>query len=500
MRDKSSYIAKILVERWWALAVIAALLVFVVSLALGREQSVWFDEGYSIMLAHESYGEILSLTGVDAHPPGYYFLLKAWGDTFGWSELALRSLSALFAAGAVGLLAVLIRKLFSREVALLALPVIALAPFWLRYGYEIRMYSLAGLVGVAASLVLFYAVQERTNKLLWVTYGALVALGMYVLYMTLALWVAHFAWLLWTRRKNLFKQPWVGAYVLSLVLFVPYLPTFIHQLTHSALPGVGSEINLNAVGNVVSMLTLYIPDWQLGKWSALLIFVYIGIIIAVWVKVRGTLSSKVKKSLQYASFLALGPLVFYVVYGLAASKPYFIVRYVAHVAPLLYALVAVVLAYGALKLAGRARAAVVLVVAVVLAAGVVNVAQAGNFVLERNQHPTGAEVRRDVDCSDTTVVADGAYEYIDNFYYYDGCDLRFYSTTHIDYNGGYAWLANHDDKRVLEPSDVTSKNIDVVYYPKQDGRPDFVPSAKYHLVSSQEYGSIKLDKYSLSAE
>ena len=76
---------------------------------------------------------------------------------------------------------------------------------------------------------------------MWVTYGALVALGMYVLYMTLALWVAHFAWLLWTRRKNLFKQPWVGAYVLSLVTVLCHLPTFIHQLTHSALPGVGKR-------------------------------------------------------------------------------------------------------------------------------------------------------------------------------------------------------------------------------------------------------------------
>lgn len=500
MREKLKYTAKVLVQRWWAVAAIFTLVVFVVSLALGRGQSVWFDEGYSIMLAHESYGEILSLTGVDAHPPGYYFVLKAWGDTFGWSELALRSLSALFAAMTVGLLAVLLRKLFSREVALLALPVIALAPFWLRYGYEVRMYSLAGFIGVAASLVLLFAMQRHTSKALWGAYGALVALGMYVLYMTLALWVAHFAWLLWTRRKNLFKQAWVGAYVLSLLLFVPYLPTFIHQFTHSALPGVGSEINLNAVGNVVSMLTLYIPDWQLGKWSALLIFVYVGILVAVWVKVRGALSLKIKESLQYASFLALGPLVFYVVYGLVASKPYFIVRYVAHVAPLLYALVAVVLAYGMIKLAGRARAGVVVLAVVVLAAGLVNVAQAGNFVLERNQHPTGAEVRRDIDCRDTTVVADGAYEYIDNFYYYDDCDLRFYSTTQIDYNGGYAWLANHDSKRVSESAGVISRNIDVVYYPKQDGESGFKPSANYYLVSSTEYGSIKLDKYSLSAE
>ena len=70
---------------------------FALALSLGLKQSVWFDESYSIMLAKSSIPDLFRLTGVDAHPPFYYLLLKSWTSIFGYSELALRSLSALLA-------------------------------------------------------------------------------------------------------------------------------------------------------------------------------------------------------------------------------------------------------------------------------------------------------------------------------------------------------------------------------------------------------------------
>jgi len=42
---------------------------------------------------------MLRLTALDTHPPFYYLILKMWGNLFGWGELALRSLSAIFMAG-----------------------------------------------------------------------------------------------------------------------------------------------------------------------------------------------------------------------------------------------------------------------------------------------------------------------------------------------------------------------------------------------------------------
>ena len=166
--------------------IITGAVVFALAMLLARGQSVWFDEGYSILLAKHSVSELLALTAVDAHPPLYYLLLKMWGELFGFSEFALRSMSALFAAGTVTLALTLARKLFGTRVALIALPFVVIAPFILRYGYEIRMYSLVGFLGVAGTYALITA--RQTEKLWWwAVYAVVVALGMYTLYMSIVI-------------------------------------------------------------------------------------------------------------------------------------------------------------------------------------------------------------------------------------------------------------------------------------------------------------------------
>ena len=92
--------------------ILGAALTMLISLSIGLAQSVWFDEAYSIMLAKQSTGELLRLTGLDTHPPLYYLLLKAWAGMFGWSEVALRSLSVIAAGGAVVFAGLLVKRMF----------------------------------------------------------------------------------------------------------------------------------------------------------------------------------------------------------------------------------------------------------------------------------------------------------------------------------------------------------------------------------------------------
>jgi len=228
-----------IVKTWWLWLILAMVITYLLIMVVAIGQSVWFDEGYSILLAKRPVGELIALTGVDAHPPFYYLLLKGWAGIFGWSEFALRSLSAVAASFTVGVIFLLVRRLFTVRTALVALPFLVFAPFALRYGYEIRMYALAGLIGALASLVLVKAVAGRGKKL-WIIYAALVALGMFTLYMTAAIWVAHVVWLFFTNKRDksqaFFKQKWVLSYIGAVILFAAYIPTLIYQLTHSALP------------------------------------------------------------------------------------------------------------------------------------------------------------------------------------------------------------------------------------------------------------------------
>ncbi|MEQ8822142.1 MAG: hypothetical protein RLY93_18040 [Sumerlaeia bacterium] len=47
-------------------------------LRASHEGSLWVDETYSLMMTRKSVGALIEHTSADAHPPGYYLMLKAW--------------------------------------------------------------------------------------------------------------------------------------------------------------------------------------------------------------------------------------------------------------------------------------------------------------------------------------------------------------------------------------------------------------------------------------
>lgn len=479
---------------WWLVVLTSAILSYFIIMLLARGQSIWFDEGYSITLAKAPVRDLLALTAVDAHPPFYYLLLKSWAGVFGWSEYALRSLSAIMSAATVATVLILLKTLFSKKVMIISVPFIILAPFFLRYGYEIRMYALVGLIGAIATLVLVKAV-ESPSKYWWVIYAGFVALGMYTLYMSVVIWLAHLVWLIMRKKvsmNELFKQPWVFAYIGAVILFIPYIPTLIHQLTHSALPGIGSVLNIDGLGGVLSLMFSYLPSWQTGGVLSLVLLTVTGLgIYLVLVIIR----SLAKKTRQFFFLLLLCffvPLIFYILISLL-PKPFFIPRYLAHVAIFFYALVGVITALG-WKFAKHIPVIIFGGLSLVLLIfGVYQLYQTGNFNFERLQSPRTSSLRQAIDCNDSSViVADDPYTYIDSVYYFDGCNLLFYSKNEVGFSGGYAPL--HDSNRRV--ADDTSINAPVLYHLHWvGGNQSFMPSSKYLLVSSTTIDKQVVDRY-----
>lgn len=493
---------------WWPLVALAGIAVYVIAMLFARHQSIWFDEGYSILLAKSHWADLFALTAVDAHPPLYYALLKIWGSLFGFSEFALRSFSALLLSGAVVAGLALLRRLFSAKVALLALPFLIFAPFLIRYGYEVRMYSMATLIGVAATYVLVSA-REHRGWWRWGVYAALVALGMYTLYMTLVIWLAHVVWLLVVMLKEKKRQPiktwkWLYAFGFAVLLFAAYIPTFIYQTLYSALPGVGSSITLTKFGDMVSVLFTYTPEWNVGGWLTVLIVVGIILVSVVGARVYRLLSKQQKQYYLLIVALTLIPIAFYVLTSLPPRTPIYINRYLAHVAIFIYMLVGVTLALGIVyrdKWKGHARFvpfAAYAVTLLIVGIGMVQLHTIGNFVFERMQHPQTEQVRQAIACNDaTTIVADDPYTYIDSAFYFDGCDLRFFSATPIDYKGGYAML--HDSPlRVEDSLNLDSQTIYRLGWVGQE--PSFVVDGRYKLVHSEEHDKELLEKYELTSE
>ncbi len=494
------------IEKYWLLvAALGAFSFFLITLFVSTGQSVWFDEGYSILLAKSSYGELLSLTAVDAHPPLYYLLLKAWGDTFGYGEFALRSLSAALMAGAVFVATVLVRRMYSVRVALIALPFIILSPFVLRYGYEIRMYALATLIAVAATYALLRARSEK-GRLWWGVYAVLVALGMYTLYMMAAVWLAHLVWLMCVSvkskdRKPLLQSPWVYAFGGAIVLFVPYIATFFRQLTSSALPGIGNEITISQLAHIGGMLTMFTPEWSLG--GVLSIVLIAGVTIASILAVRAYRSMTSIQKRYYLLILSLvaTPVIFYALVSIIS--PIFIVRYMAHTAIFFSIFTGIAVAFALLRTGmsrpQRIRTAIASVGLLCMHVfGVVVLNNTGNFIFERMQHPSTALVKEVVSCDDSTqVIAEDPYTYIDAVYYFGTCPLYFFSPENVAYKGGYAMLHN-STFRVASGQDVTARTVIVLGWEGKDSNISL--GSRYHKEAVYTFDKQRVTRYQLIAE
>ncbi len=492
---------------WWPIVLSAAVVVFTLAMVFSIGQSIWFDEGYSILLAKSDWSELFALTAVDAHPPFYYVLLKIWGSIFGFSEFALRSLSGVLLSSALVVTLVLLRKLFSTKVALLALPFIVLAPFMIRYGYEVRMYSLALLIAVSATYAMVVA-NETQKWWQWAMYAALVALGMYTLYMTVVVWLAHFIWLLVTslrpKRYTFWKNPWIYAYVGAVALFLPYITTFVHQMLNSALPGIGNAVTLTRLVDITTVLYTYTPEWKVSGLLSLFILAAVILVSIVGIRAAKFMSKAEKKYFGLIVAIVLISLGFYALTSLG-PKPIFVNRYLAHISVFIYALVGLTLAFGVVyrnKLKGKKQRALPVIaygaVVVLLGFGLATLQSTGNFVFERMQHAQTQQIRQDITCADdTTIVADDPYTYIDSVFYFDGCDLQFFSKDEVARKGGYAPL-NGSTQRVSNSAEVETP---ILVHLNWDGKDaSFIVDERYELESSKVYDKQRVDTYHLIAE
>lgn len=482
-------------ERHFIVTVLlAAVAAMAISLAIGLHQSVWFDESYSILVAKQPVAQLVQLTSVDTHPPLYYLLLKAWGSIFGWSAVALRGLSVLAMGGALTVGAFLVRRLFGVRAAVISLPFVAFAPFLLRYGFEIRMYALASLIGIAATYVLVRGVQAKTaneQAKYYIFYALLVALGVYTLYYTVLLWIAHVVWLLWLDRKYkwaMIKRPWFLAFIGSLVLFLPWLPTFVSQITHNALAPIAQALTMENLSGIVSFAFLYRPSWQLtGLTSLIVLFVIITVSFIV-IRAFKQVSGKEKPYLVLFSLYWMVPIL--VIAAISLVSPMYVERYLSHVLIGASLFIGVSLAFVVRldKKMGYIGGALL----VVMIAGVIHLEAVGNYNFQRLQTPETKAIVSSYGCNDTTYIASGPFAYIEGSYELSSCDFRFFATVNPVFHGGFAPL--HDsDKRLTSTTSLMAKRLLLVDF--NSNHKVLVPDGRYHFVGSKMFDGTQVNEY-----
>lgn len=185
-------------------------------------ESLWRDEAFSALMAGHNPLQIVALTAGDSTPFLFYELLHFWTLIFGNSEIAMRSLTALFFLATAGVM-YLIGRRQSRETGLWLGALALSQPLLLYYGFEVRAYSLLALL--TALTIYFYLSQRKV--LLAVSAAALLYTHLF------GVWVVGVIFL-WSIIKKSLSLPLIAAGV----AYLPWIPNYVtlSHLIQSFLP------------------------------------------------------------------------------------------------------------------------------------------------------------------------------------------------------------------------------------------------------------------------
>ncbi len=114
----------------------------------------WFDETYSLALARQPLGDLISIAAADVHPPLYYLLLHGVYLLAGESVAAYRLFSVAGAVATAALGLTHVRRDFGARAGLLFTFAACFTPYLAYTAMQIRMYSWAGF---AVTLCFLYA-------------------------------------------------------------------------------------------------------------------------------------------------------------------------------------------------------------------------------------------------------------------------------------------------------------------------------------------------------
>lgn len=525
-------------HRFACVSIVCAITAACGSFALGVGRSIWFDEGYTYLVENQPFSRMMSLLQVDVHPPFYYLLLRIWITAFGSNVLALRAMSCVFCALTVLMSMVLLRFMSGERNALLSAPFIVFAPLLLRYGYEIRMYSLIAFLSILGTYLLLRAMHEDeirviqhqpkqdstilhwiANRRWWMAYAVVVALGMYTQYMMAFIWMTHVLWLYATLQEHgrMRRFPrMLLPYMLAVALYIPWIPSAVGQVAAPSLPPLKETMNLGELVSVFSILTTGIDAIRLTSGLTVVLLAMLALLVSGSWRLHDTSPSSMNPSgcdccsdnacaIRHLAFFAFVPLLLLLVFAtlrepFTAPYGFFTIRYICPFAPFCYMFLGLLctrIVRGKQKISARSDYANVsrplyvwgawILSLTVLIGGSIGFAVQGNYIYEQRTTPRTAQMARDVVCdADNAVVAANEFNYIESLYYFRSCNnFHFLKDGEVSTRGGYAPL-NGSPAQIRRIDDLDAKKVT---YLVRSGDASVPESKRYLVVGTKIDGS-----------
>ena len=465
------------------LAVFAA-----ISLATIAKSSIWFDEAFGAYLVRFDFWHIAVYTASDVHPPLYYWLLKLWSMLFGTSELALRSMSVLFAGIAIVFGFLLAKRLFGRKAAWLGLVFMILAPMLVRYGQEMRMYTLVTAIAFAATYVLVIATESK-RRLPWVVYGVLVGLGMWTHYFIALVWLAHWAWRGWmTWEKNKTKQRfveafftrrWILAHIVAVGIFLPWLPALLRQILDVQINGFWiPPVVAATLPNFLTNVLYYQDQETVNPWATLLLMGIIITILTLAIRLLRSLDERKRKAYALILTLAFVPVALLFLASMPPLRSSFVDRYLipSTLAIPLFIAVTLALSNKWLKPAWQKVLGGLIVLALLF--GIYNVYQLGNY--NKTLHTTN-NTRQTIEAlaakaSDgQPVIADSPWLFYEAVFYSTDKHPVYFIDANTEYKFGSLNMLRDNDQHKIKDLAAFTREHSVVWYLGRPGENNLTP-------------------------
>lgn len=207
----------------------------------------------------------------DNHPPLYYFLVLLVSKILPWSEIAIRSVSALAGLGIVYLVYLFTQRVSGeKKMALLAAFFTAVSSYFILISQMARYHSLAGLFSLMAFYFFYCLFTEGYSKRAW--YGYLVSLVLtgytdYPHFFYVGLIVNLFyLYSLIKKQNSLSLLKWIIGHFVAAFILSPLVWMIYNRI---ALQGDGGWNNTNLLANswfsIVAAIFFHIYSFFFGE-------------------------------------------------------------------------------------------------------------------------------------------------------------------------------------------------------------------------------------------
>lgn len=206
---------------WSIVAVTAISIVGLIIRAAGiNHESLWLDEGYTILFSRLPFPQVITVGGAHEHPPLFYLLCHIAYGLISW-PLAPRLLSIAAGSATIPLVYLLGRRMLSVPAGIVGAAFMAISPVAVWYSQDGRAYALASLLVVGSYLLLIRALDVRTPDA-WVLYSLCTLACLYTEYTTVFALAPQILFLARGRRALLYAWLGVGiGYLPWLIVLIP---------------------------------------------------------------------------------------------------------------------------------------------------------------------------------------------------------------------------------------------------------------------------------------